>query len=204
MWLESRPGDAMTQILPDEQPRRSLNDAIAEYVPIGYQVRALTPTSAALVKPKTFDVWLCVLLLGIIYIPFYLAKREETVFIEERNGEVRTSVGPATSGASLNPTLLIVLGAFVLFLFVGFAASMSSGRTSTSTSSSSVKPITPLPFIWSRDMALILDRPAAPADHETITAMCAPGSVPDDKRAAKICLALKGKRNEALKVLDNR
>ena len=72
----------------------ALQTQINEYVRKGYVVQSQTETSAQLVKPKGFSffwAFLWFLLLGIgllIYILYYLSKKDQTVYLYVENGQV--------------------------------------------------------------------------------------------------------------------
>ena len=72
----------------------ALQTQINEYARQGYIVQSQTETSAQLVKPKSFSfLWafLWFLLLGIgllIYIIYYLSKKDQAVYLYVENGQV--------------------------------------------------------------------------------------------------------------------
>lgn len=79
----------MTQeILSLEARTQRLSAEIAKYTRKGYRVQSQTAISAQLVKPKKFSfvfAFLWFLLLGVgllIYLLYYLAKRDKLVWIE--------------------------------------------------------------------------------------------------------------------------
>lgn len=51
------------------------------YVKQGYRVVSQTDTAAQLVKPKVFSFVWFVLMLGVFYLPYYLAKRDKQVYL---------------------------------------------------------------------------------------------------------------------------
>lgn len=84
-----------------------LQDRINRYVGKGYRVVSQTPESAQLVKPKRFSlVWFVVGLLlglvpGLIYVGWYMRKRDEQVYLYLEGGEVREKGGKWTLGGQL-------------------------------------------------------------------------------------------------------
>ena len=73
-----------------------LQGHITEYVRKGYVVQSQTETSAQLVKPKVFSfVWsfLWFLLLGVgvlVYIFYYMSKKDQTVYLYMEDGKVKS------------------------------------------------------------------------------------------------------------------
>jgi hypothetical protein len=70
-----------------EQRRDILDKEVRKYVGQGYRVVARTDTTAQLVKPKKFSlfwflVWALLIVGWIFYVAWYLAKRDETVYLE--------------------------------------------------------------------------------------------------------------------------
>ena len=72
-----------------------LSNEINKYAGIGYRVVSRTETSAQLVKPKEFNflaalLWFLLLAVGvIIYILYYLSKKDDTVYLMvSKNGKV--------------------------------------------------------------------------------------------------------------------
>jgi hypothetical protein len=68
----------------------SLDEGIAHFVERGYRVVSQTDRSAQLVKPKTFSLFACLVLFGIFYLPFYLAKRDDIVYLTMKDGLLET------------------------------------------------------------------------------------------------------------------
>ncbi len=72
-----------------------LDGEIARYVEAGYRITERTPTSAQLVRPKTFSfvwafLWFLALGVGVlVYVFYYLSKRDESVYLTtDERGEV--------------------------------------------------------------------------------------------------------------------
>jgi len=65
-----------------------LNKQIEEYVKKGYRVQTQTPSTAQLVKPKSFSlfwafVWFLLFGFGlVIYLLHYVAKKDKAIYIE--------------------------------------------------------------------------------------------------------------------------
>lgn len=57
----------------------TLHEEVRRHVGRGYQVWSQTGRSAQLVRRKRFSLLMCVLLLGVFYIPYYIVKRDETI-----------------------------------------------------------------------------------------------------------------------------
>ncbi len=79
-----------------EQRRDTLQREVTGYIRRGYRVLSQTDTTAQLVKPKTFSffwafIWLLALGVGlIVYIIYYMAKKDEQVYIEvDEEGRVK-------------------------------------------------------------------------------------------------------------------
>ena len=65
-----------------EERREILEKEIRKYVKRGYQVASRTDTTAQLIKPKKFSLfWFCVGLI-ILYLAYYMWKRDKTVYLE--------------------------------------------------------------------------------------------------------------------------
>ena len=74
-----------------EQRRTALQREVRKYVSRGYRVVSQTDTTAQLVKPKRFSLLWFFILLGILYVPFYLFARDRQVYLEvDKYGRVRT------------------------------------------------------------------------------------------------------------------
>lgn len=75
---------------------KSLQEHIDWYVAQGYRVVSQTPTSAQIVKPKTFSfVWaflwfLCLGIGLIVYLLYYAAKKDQSVYLIADSGAVST------------------------------------------------------------------------------------------------------------------
>jgi len=76
----------------------SLQSEIAHYVGQGFQVTSQTADSAALVKPKKFSLLAFFLMLGVFYLPFYAAKKPETVYLRLEGDRVKRSGGKWSLG----------------------------------------------------------------------------------------------------------
>ena len=75
-----------------------LDDQVRNYVQGGYRVESRTPTTAQLVRPKKFSflwalLWFLLFGIGIlVYVAYYLAKSDQTVYLEvDDEGKVRKS-----------------------------------------------------------------------------------------------------------------
>ena len=82
------------------EARRDLLDReIARYIQEGFRVLSRTDTTAQLVKPKTFSlvwflIWMLLLIGWLFYVAYYLAKRDETIYLEVTpGGRVRRTLG---------------------------------------------------------------------------------------------------------------
>lgn len=74
-----------------EQRRALLQREILRYVRQGYRVVSQTDTAAQLVKPKRFSLLWFFILLGILYVPFYLFARDRQAYLEvDANGRIKT------------------------------------------------------------------------------------------------------------------
>lgn len=80
--------------------REILQKEINGYVRRGFHVASQTDTTAQLIKPKKFSFWwalLWFLLFGVgllIYVLYYLAKKDETVYLEvSPDGQVSRRTG---------------------------------------------------------------------------------------------------------------
>jgi hypothetical protein len=68
-------------------PSAALDREVTKYVAKGFNVQSQTATTASLVKPKSFSLFLAVLLLLIMVLPFvvyllyYVAQKDEHVFL---------------------------------------------------------------------------------------------------------------------------
>jgi len=83
----------------------ALQEEIARYVGRGFEVTSQTETSASLVKRKRFSFLAFILLLllfalpGLLYVAWYAAKKDQTVFLYlEDDGRVRRRGGKWTLG----------------------------------------------------------------------------------------------------------
>jgi len=70
----------------------TLQAEINQYVRKGYQVVSQTETTAQLVKPKRFSLVWFFLFFGIFYLPYYIAKRDKTVYLTATAPETGPSV----------------------------------------------------------------------------------------------------------------
>ncbi len=68
-----------------------LADHVAYYVRQGYRVLSQTDASTQLVKPKQFSLVWFFLMLGVFYIPWYVAKKDKAVYLMASDGKVRTN-----------------------------------------------------------------------------------------------------------------
>lgn len=80
----------------DEAARTALLDKeIGNYAKRGYRVISRTPTTAQLLRPKTFSFLWCLFWIWtgcLVYIVWYLAKRDSQVYLTvDANGKVRRS-----------------------------------------------------------------------------------------------------------------
>ena len=90
----------------------------------GFQVRALTPESAVLVRPKRFSTGLF-FVLGVLYLSWYFAKRDDAVLLQvegDRVIEDRTD-----RFESLSYFLLEILVTLVIVLVLAAVLSTASG-----------------------------------------------------------------------------
>jgi len=70
------------QVFTLEQRKELLQKEIHHYIRKGYHVISQTDTTAQLLKPKKFSLFWCIIMLGILYLPFYWASKDKTVYIE--------------------------------------------------------------------------------------------------------------------------
>jgi hypothetical protein len=75
-----------------------MQEETAQWVGRGYHVVSQTETSTQLVKPKKFSLAAFFLLAGIFYLPFYLAKKDQTVYLFTEGGEVHRKGGSRKLG----------------------------------------------------------------------------------------------------------
>jgi hypothetical protein len=68
----------------------TLDEAVLKHVRKGYRVMAQTDHSAQLVKPKQFSLIWFFLGFGIFYLPYYLAKRDRTLYLTLEGDRVKT------------------------------------------------------------------------------------------------------------------
>lgn len=61
--------------------RAVLQREINAWVKRGYRVVSQTDTTAQLVKPKRFSLLWFFILLGVLYLPFYLFARDKTIYL---------------------------------------------------------------------------------------------------------------------------
>lgn len=84
----------MANVYTIEQRKSILQSQIVKYVKKGFRVTSQTDTTAQLIKPKQFSFfWFLVnlfLIIGwVFYLAWYLAKKDETIFLEvNENGRV--------------------------------------------------------------------------------------------------------------------
>lgn len=85
-----------TTTLTTEERTAILEREVSKYVKRRFRVVARTPTTAQLVKPKRFRFWLFVLLAlvvllpGLLYLLWYVAQRDEQVYLEvDAGGKIR-------------------------------------------------------------------------------------------------------------------
>ena len=78
----------------------ALDREIQHWIGRGYQVISTTPSGlVTLRKSKKFHLLVCLLLLGVFYIPFYLAARDSHVSLwVDETGQVRRRGGRRTLG----------------------------------------------------------------------------------------------------------
>jgi hypothetical protein len=67
----------------------SLDDAIRRHVGKGYHILSQTDHSAQLLKPKRFSLVWFFLGFGIFYLPYYLGKRDRTVYLTLEGDRVK-------------------------------------------------------------------------------------------------------------------
>jgi len=72
----------MADELTIENRREILQHEINSYVKKGYRVISQTDTTAQLVKPKKFSLFWAIIGILIIYLLWYLAKRDKQIYIE--------------------------------------------------------------------------------------------------------------------------
>lgn len=79
------------------KPEDSLQTHIDWYVRQGHRVQSQTETSAQLIKPKVFSfvwafLWLLAFGIGlIVYLLYYAAKRDKSVYLSIVDGQVLTA-----------------------------------------------------------------------------------------------------------------
>jgi hypothetical protein len=67
----------------------ALDEAAMKYVRKGFRVLSQTEHWAQLVKPKRFSLVWFFLGFGIFYLPYYLAKRDKTIYLRLEGDQVR-------------------------------------------------------------------------------------------------------------------
>ncbi len=82
----STPAEVPPSVASPEARRQVLQNAIQGYLTRGWRVVSQTDTTAQLIKPKQFSFLTFVLLffacgLGIIYAAWFMAKRDQSVYI---------------------------------------------------------------------------------------------------------------------------
>ena len=71
-----------TEPLSREDRSGILEKEVRKYVRQGYRVTSRTDTTAQLVKPKKFSFfWFCVGVI-ILYLAYYMAKKDKTIYLE--------------------------------------------------------------------------------------------------------------------------
>lgn len=73
---------AQKERLSIDRRREILQREIGRYVRKGFRVMSQTETTAQLLKPKKFSLIWFFLLLGIFYLPFYIAKKDKSIYLE--------------------------------------------------------------------------------------------------------------------------
>ena len=110
----------------DSEAHTTLQDTIEDHASRGFTVSSQTETTAQMVRSKEFNLvpaLLCFLLFGIgvlVYVFYYMYKRDETIFIRVQGGEVSVQSTDKSKGRrnqtspmSCVITILIVIGAFI-------------------------------------------------------------------------------------------
>lgn len=76
---------------------KTLQEEIVHYSQRGFHVTSQTERQASLVKPKKFSLFWFFVGFGILYLPFCVAKRDETLLLYiDDDGEVRRAGGRFT------------------------------------------------------------------------------------------------------------
>ncbi len=114
-----------------------LDGEIARYVEAGYRITERTPTSAQLVRPKTFSfvwafLWFLALGVGVlIYVFYYLSKRDEMVYLTvgedgavltHVNGQLARPAGETEAAGGDPPLGLVVAGVAAAVLVMLYVA----------------------------------------------------------------------------------
>lgn len=98
-----------------------MDSAIGPYIRQGFRVTAQTPTSVNLVKPKKFSflAFIALMLLGgipgIVYLGWYLAKRDRSVYLYEENGALQI----VDSASDLNKLWIALAVVIVTIMVIG-------------------------------------------------------------------------------------
>ena len=75
-----------------------LAEEVGRYASRGYHVVSQSETNVQLVKPKRFNLLAFVLMLGVFYLPFYLAAKGDAVFLYVEDGRVQRRGGKWSLG----------------------------------------------------------------------------------------------------------
>ena len=84
----------------------TLKSEIAHYVGKGFQVRGQDAESAALVKPKRFSLLWFFAGFGIFYLPWYVAKRDESIYIWQDEQGLHSRGGKWTLGSMVRKRMV--------------------------------------------------------------------------------------------------
>lgn len=104
-----------TGALSDAERMARLDAEVSRWVGLGYRVQARTPTTAQLVKPKSFSflwalLWFLVFGVGVlVYLFYYAAKRDSSVYLTVDDGGA--VVGQASGAVPRLPSSPVALSA---------------------------------------------------------------------------------------------
>ena len=110
----------------DSEAHTTLQDTIGDHASRGFTVSSQTETTAQMVRSKEFNLvpallWFLLFGIGVlVYVFYYMYKRDETIFIRVQGGEVSVQSTDKSKGRrnqtspmSCVITILIVIGAFI-------------------------------------------------------------------------------------------
>lgn len=110
----------------DSEAHTTLQDTIEDHASRGFTVSSQTETTAQMVRSKEFNLvpallWFLLFGIGVlVYVFYYMYKRDETIFIRVQGGEVSVQSTDKSKGRrnqtspmSCVITILIVIGAFI-------------------------------------------------------------------------------------------